>query len=238
MTRPTNGQFEAGIFALMADGWTLLTRRAFDGQLPAADWVKRNCATAKRKNPSQQIRGSVVEVGTWLTLEGVLAEYEQKRKAGDPEFNEAAAILVGDKITASDTPVQPESILGLWRITHMEMWDQEFVDAEGEGYIRLDQGGSGEFQFGYIHGWIDHDFTEREGKPVAEWSWEGTDEMEQASGRGWAALQDDGTIKGKLSIHQGEKSGFVAVRKGEAKQSEGKKMVVVFQRRHKRPKKR
>jgi len=38
--------------------------------------------------------------------------------------------------------------------------------------------------------------------------------MDEARGRGWAALQDDGTIKGKLSFHQGDRSGFVAVRKG------------------------
>ena len=32
--------------------------------------------------------------------------------------------------------------------------------------------------------------------------------MEDASGRGWAVLQDDGPIRGKLSLHQGDKSGF------------------------------
>jgi len=294
MTPSAQAQFEAGIFALTLEGWTIVKRRSFAGQLPAARWVKRNSATLAQRNSPQPIRGSVVEMGTWLTLEWVLADYERKRKAGNPEFNEpeAKVFMVGGRITASYTTRQgeylsfihdytkfnglppaeadmqqhfkvspptvhdmililekkgfiqrtpgvarsirlllppdrlprdepakaissstPTSILGHWRITQMEMWDQDFVDAEVEGYVRLDDGGSGEFQFGYVHGLIDHDLGRRDGRPAAEWSWEGNDEMDPASGRGWAALQDDGTIKGKLSFHRGEKSGFVAIRK-------------------------
>jgi hypothetical protein len=119
---------------------------------------------------------------------------------------------------------KPESILGLWRITRMDTWDQEFVDAEVEGYVRLDDGGSGEFQFGYVHGWMDYELTERDGRLAAEWSWEGNDETDEANGRGWAMLQDDGTIRGKLSLHQGDKSGFRAVRKGDSKPKRPKKL--------------
>jgi hypothetical protein len=292
MTPSADAQFEAGIFGLSAEGWTIVKRRTFTGQFPAVQWVKRNSATLARKNSPQAIRGSVVELGTWMTLEWVLADYEQKRKAGNSEFKEreAKVFMVGGKINASYTtrqgeylsfihdytklngqppaeadmqrhfkvsppsvhdmimmlekkgfiqrtpgvarsirlilspdnlprepakairPSAPNSIIGHWRITQMDMWDQDFVDAEVEGYVRLDDGGSGEFQFGYVHGWIDHDLTERDGRPAAEWSWEGNDEMDPASGRGWAALQDDGTIKGKLSFHHGDKSGFVAIR--------------------------
>jgi hypothetical protein len=127
-----------------------------------------------------------------------------------------------DEPAKSVGSIRPESILGHWRITQMDMWDQDFVDTEVEGYVQLDERGSGEFQFGYVHGWIDHELTERDGKPAAEWSWEGNDEMDEARGRGWAALQDDGTIKGKLSFHQGDKSGFVAVRK-ESKSPNGQR---------------
>ena len=105
------------------------------------------------------------------------------------------------------------SITGRWRITHMDEWDQEFVDAEVEGYVRFDTDGGGEFQFGYVHGRMACEQTERGGKPAVEWSWEGNDEMEPASGRGWVTLQDDGTLKGKLFFNRGDSSGFTATKK-------------------------
>ena len=110
MNTPAQAQFEAGIFALTAEGWAIVKRRAFDGQIAAAQWMKRNTDTMARKNPSQPIRGSVVSVGSWLTLEWVLADYERKRKAGNPEFNEAEVMVFmeGDKITASYTARQGE----------------------------------------------------------------------------------------------------------------------------------
>jgi hypothetical protein len=108
-----------------------------------------------------------------------------------------------------------DSVFGLWRITRMDEWDQEFVDAEVEGYFRFDHDGSGEFQFGYVHGDMNCELTQRRGRAVVEWSWVGNDEMERASGRGWATVQKDGTLAGKLFFHSGDKSGFTAVRKGD-----------------------
>ena len=104
-------------------------------------------------------------------------------------------------------------LLGLWRITHMDEWDQDFVDAEVEGYVRFDPDGSGEFQFGYVHGSMTVEDAVRDGKPAVEWSWEGNDEMDEASGRGWALLREDGVLAGKLFFHRGDKSGFTAVKK-------------------------
>jgi hypothetical protein len=45
-----------------------------------------------RENALQVVRGSVVLVGSRLTLEWVLADYEKKRMAGDTEFNEAGGL--------------------------------------------------------------------------------------------------------------------------------------------------
>jgi hypothetical protein len=144
--------------------------------------------------------------------------------------------LPKDKSAKARGNSRPESILGQWRITQMDMWDQDFVDEEVEGYVRLDHGGSGEFQFGYVHGWIDHQPVERDGKTGVEWSWEGNDEMDSACGRGWAVLQDDGTMKGMLAFHRGDKSGFLAVRKGEPRQS-AKKRTIISLSKSKRPNK-
>jgi hypothetical protein len=43
-----------------------------------------------------------------------------------------------------------------------------------------------------------------------EFTWEGVDEGDQVSGRGWAALVNDETIEGHLFFHLGDDSTFRA----------------------------
>ena len=52
--------------------------------------------------------------------------------------------------------------------------------------------------------------VERQGRPGIEFSWEGNDEMDPASGRGWAALSPDGTLEGRIFFHMGDDSWFRA----------------------------
>ena len=47
-------------------------------------------------------------------------------------------------------------LIGRWRITWMEQWDQDFVDAEVEGFFEFAPNGNGEFQFGYVRCDIDY----------------------------------------------------------------------------------
>ena len=98
---------------------------------------------------------------------------------------------------------------GYWRITSMEMWDQTFVDAEVEGYIEFGPDGLGSFQFGCVSGDIDYRDGTREGSPSVEWSWDGNDEMDPASGRGWAVVKND-ELHGRIFFHHGDDSGFEA----------------------------
>jgi len=65
----------------------------------------------------------------------------------------------------------PPRIPGTFRITEMDEYDQDFVDAEVEGYIRFDSATAGEFQFGYACGQMTVLQTTRDGKPAAEWTW-------------------------------------------------------------------
>jgi hypothetical protein len=58
---------------------------------------------------------------------------------------------------------------------------------------------------------IDYRVEQRDGQFVLESSWSGFDEMDATSGRAGARIDDD-TIRGKLFIHQGDKSTFVARR--------------------------
>ncbi len=98
---------------------------------------------------------------------------------------------------------------GRWRTTWMEQWDQDFVDAEVEGFFEFRKDGSGEFQFGYVRGEIDYRSCTRDGKPSVEFTWGGHDEMDSAQGRGWAVIDHD-EIMGTIFFHQGNESEFKA----------------------------
>jgi hypothetical protein len=50
---------------------------------------------------------------------------------------------------------------------------------------------------------------------------EGNDESDPASGRGWAALEEDGSLRGHIYFHLGDDSGFRAVRAEDAPKPEG-----------------
>jgi hypothetical protein len=101
---------------------------------------------------------------------------------------------------------------GRWRIVETEMWDQDALDLVVPAHITFGRNGLGEMQLIAIGASIDYRVEERGGgAPVVEFSWSGFDEMDPSSGRGSATIDGD-TMRGKLFIHQGDHSGFVAKR--------------------------
>ena len=108
---------------------------------------------------------------------------------------------------AQAAPINP--FVGRWRITHMDEWDQEFVNAECQGYFEFDPRGTGEFHFGYVEGVMDCRLGTRDGQPCIEWTFDGNDEMDPTQGRGWAVIKDD-ELHGVIFFHQSDESGFKA----------------------------
>ena len=102
---------------------------------------------------------------------------------------------------------------GQWRIVSMTQWDMDYIDAEVPGFFEFEAKGKGRFQFGYVKGDLDGKFGIRDRKQAIEFSWEGTDEMDPAQGRGWAVLDGD-ELHGMIFFHGGEDSEFVARKKG------------------------
>ena len=100
---------------------------------------------------------------------------------------------------------------GRWRIVETEMWDQESLDLVVPAHITFNRNGLGEMQLIAIGASIDYRLEERSGAPVVEFSWSGFDEMDPTTGRGWASVEGD-TMHGKLFIHQGDESSFIAKR--------------------------
>ena len=110
---------------------------------------------------------------------------------------------------------KPENwVAGRWLIESMDQWDRDFIDEEVRGYFEFEPKDSGQFQFGYVHGFIDYRLGERDGKPCVEFTWDGNDEMDPAQGRGWLVLDGD-ELKGMLFIHLGDESGIVLKREPE-----------------------
>lgn len=97
---------------------------------------------------------------------------------------------------------------GWWRIASMSAWGNDYLDEEEPADIEFKAAG-GEFHFGYVHGVMDCRLTTRDARPVAEWTWDGTDEMDPA--QGWAVLKGD-ELHGMIFFHQGDESEFVATR--------------------------
>jgi len=112
-------------------------------------------------------------------------------------------------------------IAGRWRITEMEMWDSDYFNMEVDAFIEFGSDGTGTFQFGLVRGWMDCRLTHRDDKPAVEWSWEGNDESDPATGRGWVILEGNRTITGRIFIHQGEDSSFRAEKKTGRRRSSG-----------------
>ena len=104
------------------------------------------------------------------------------------------------------------SIVDRWRITEMDNWDQEAVDLVQPGFIEFDDDGLGDFGFIAVRGELDCRDADRDGRPGVEFSWQGSDEGDDVSGRGWAALNPDGTLEGHIYFHLGDDSAFRAER--------------------------
>lgn len=105
----------------------------------------------------------------------------------------------------------PEGYLGRWRITHMEMWDQDFVDLVVPGHFMIRKDGVGSFQFGAIQGEMDFRVERVGDQTMLGFSWDGSDECDPASGRGWIQVNQKEMI-GHISFHLGDDSGFKATK--------------------------
>ena len=99
--------------------------------------------------------------------------------------------------------------VGTWRIVEMEQWDKAYIDLVVPGYITFRENNLGEFQFGAVHGDLDYRIAPSHDAERLEFSWEGENEMDPVSGRGWAIIKD-GQLQGRMYFHEGDDSGFVA----------------------------
>jgi hypothetical protein len=127
-----------------------------------------------------------------------------------------AAVLLAAKLRRPCNGCRPGGtrmrLSGRWRITEAELWDRDALNLVAPAFIEFAKDGSGSFGFIAVQGEMDCREVERDRRPGVEFSWEGNDECDPASGRGWAVLEEDGSLSGRIFFHLGDDSGFTAVR--------------------------
>jgi hypothetical protein len=101
---------------------------------------------------------------------------------------------------------------GRWRIAEMDVWDNDDLDLIEPAHITFEGQNSGSLAFVSVVGQLDVHYGSRDGSACAEFSWEGFNDADPASGRGWAALGTAGRLVGDIFIHNSDSSGFVALR--------------------------
>ena len=95
---------------------------------------------------------------------------------------------------------------GKWRIVDMPDFEAGYLDMVEPACILFDGNGGGEFAFGCVSGAI-----YRAGDADAvEFTWDGNDEMEPASGDGSAELRPDGSLTGEIRFNGGNEASFTA----------------------------
>lgn len=104
-----------------------------------------------------------------------------------------------------------KKLAGTWHITDMDMWSEGYFNMEVQAYIKLDQNGDGKFQFGLVRGSIVNGEIEEDGAAY-DFRWEGSDEMNEASGTCYLSLTDKDQVEGEFTFDNGDTSGFQAER--------------------------
>ena len=101
-------------------------------------------------------------------------------------------------------------LIGRWRIVEMDLWDPDALDLVVPAYFEFDDRGRGRFAFIAVEGDLDCRYIDVDRRARVDFTWEGDDEGDARSGRGWAELESDGSLRGHFFFHAGDDSGFLA----------------------------
>ena len=94
----------------------------------------------------------------------------------------------------------------------MEQWDQDYIDLVVPGYFDFRKARTGDFQFGVVEGEIDYKIELTGEQQRLEFSWMGQSEYDPEAVRGWAVINDQNKLFGKIYFHMGDDSWFKATR--------------------------
>jgi hypothetical protein len=110
--------------------------------------------------------------------------------------------------TSKDNNLNP--FVGVWHIYDMEMWSGDYFNMEVQAYIEVESNGLGEFQFGLVQGNLSGYVETIDEIQRFAFTWDGCDEMDEASGSGWLKIVSSNQVEGLFHFHYGDRSLFKA----------------------------
>jgi hypothetical protein len=111
-----------------------------------------------------------------------------------------------------ELPRHEHPFIGTWHIYSMELWDESYFNEETQAFIQIGPDNLGSFQFGLVGGGVDGYLEGRGRSQRFVFTWEGSDEMDPASGGGWLQLKGENELLGSIKFHLGDRSRFRARR--------------------------
>ena len=100
---------------------------------------------------------------------------------------------------------------GCYRITELEGFDDEYLHLVAEPTFHVAADGTGCFRFGALEATMVVQETEEGADPGIQFEWEGFDEGDRISGRGWAVLRGT-SLRGEIVFRFGDTYIFEAER--------------------------
>ena len=111
-------------------------------------------------------------------------------------------------------------LTGRWRIAEMDLWEQDSIDRVAPGFVEFGEDHRGSLGLIAVRGgstgaWLPAMVSRA-------WRSRGNAVMRAIlDGRGWAAVEGGGSLRGRIYFHLGDYSGFRAERTG-ASRSRGR----------------
>lgn len=124
------------------------------------------------------------------------------------------ALLVQEPSSAPPIVTSARNLVGRWRITQLSELDKDYFEESDEPpFVSIhanNQGGvDGEYHFGLSDGDFHGELREFGREAVLLLSYEGSDEMDEVHGAGWAQLRERDLLEGEFLVDYGQ---FVATR--------------------------
>ncbi len=135
------------------------------------------------------------------------------------------ALLIQEVTSSPPITTRVRNLAGRWQITQLSELDESYFEESDEPpFISMHSnqhgGVDGKYHFGLSNGDFDGEIREFGGEPVLLFGYEGSDEMEEVHGAGWAQLKERDRLEGEFLIDYGR---FVATREHDKSLGSGSK---------------